>query len=120
MKKYILLTFLTFSTSTYAFELPSDDTLYTVGTLMIVADWAQTKQISRNPDRWDEINPILGEEPHPDRVDAYFAIATIGYNVVGRKFVNTPTKKVLYHGSIMLMQGWALTNNVSLGVRMKF
>ena len=42
---------------------------------MHLADWAQTKNIARNPEKfYEKVNLILGDHPHPDKVDAYFAL----------------------------------------------
>jgi len=42
-------------------------------------DWAQTRNIARNSDKWREINPILGEHPSEDKVDAYFAVMALAH-----------------------------------------
>lgn len=36
-------------------------------------DWQQTVDISKNPDKYSEANPILGEHPDEDKVNMYFA-----------------------------------------------
>lgn len=36
-----------------------------------MADWAQTRQISRDPHRHEEANPFLGPHPSQERVDRY-------------------------------------------------
>lgn len=36
-------------------------------------DWAQTRVIAQHPERWREMNPILGEHPLPTAVNIYFA-----------------------------------------------
>jgi hypothetical protein len=41
------------------------------GTLT-AADWAQTRNISRNPERWMETNPLMGNHPATSRVDTHF------------------------------------------------
>ena len=38
-------------------------------------DWMQTRQIAQNPDKYRELNPILGEHPSTGEVDVYFAAA---------------------------------------------
>ena len=36
-------------------------------------DWKQTLDISKNPDKFSEANPILGEHPDERKVHVYFA-----------------------------------------------
>ena len=38
------------------------------------ADWAQTTQIARNPDRYYEMNPLLGKHPSTGRVNTHFIL----------------------------------------------
>lgn len=49
--------------------------LFSIGLalLMLVLDWKQTLVIARNPDKWREINPILGDHPSPLRVHVWFS-----------------------------------------------
>ncbi len=66
---------------------------------LMLADWAQTRQIARNPGAgvryvpgvgWrdypgvHEINPILGREPSATAVNAYFAGLTAAHAVAAR------------------------------------
>jgi hypothetical protein len=37
-----------------------------------IADWSQTRVISKNPDRWYETNRFLGANPSLSEVNAYF------------------------------------------------
>jgi len=42
--------------------------------VMLTIDWQQTLKIARNPDKWRELNFILGQHPTPKKVNIYFAI----------------------------------------------
>lgn len=57
----------------------------TLGAMYLTAhaiDWAQTRQIIREPGMW-ELNPILGRHPSRARVNAYFALTPLaGYLVL--------------------------------------
>lgn len=51
----------------------------TLGAMYMTAhaiDWAQTRQIIREPGMWER-NPILGRHPSRARVNAYFVITPI-------------------------------------------
>lgn len=74
--KNILAAFLfLFSINACAFdEWTSDDKTREAVYLAVDAiDWLQTRNIARNPDKYYETNPILGQHPSVGRVNVYFA-----------------------------------------------
>ncbi len=42
-----------------------------------IIDWRQTRRIAEQPDRYWEINPLIGRHPSQDRVDQYFLISAV-------------------------------------------
>ena len=42
-------------------------------------DWAQTRTIAKNPNKYSEINPILGRHPSTGRVNNYFLATGLGH-----------------------------------------
>jgi hypothetical protein len=40
-------------------------------------DWKQTLEISKNPDKYSETNPILGDHPDESKVHTYFATCAL-------------------------------------------
>jgi len=53
-----------------------------VVTALLIADWAQTRWIVKNPVDSHERNPILGEHPSAGQVNTYFAVAVIGHAAI--------------------------------------
>jgi hypothetical protein len=45
--------------------------------LLLIIDFRQTTKIAKNPDRWGEMNPILGKHPSVKKVLIYFIIVMI-------------------------------------------
>lgn len=45
-------------------------------------DWAQTRNIARNPDKWHEQNGVLGEHPTVSQVDNYFISMAVAHVVI--------------------------------------
>lgn len=45
-------------------------------------DWKQTLEISKNPDKYSETNPILGDHPDESKVHAYFAACALTHALV--------------------------------------
>ncbi len=63
----------------------TDTALQVVGSSLALVEWAQTRVIADNPDRYHEhYNPLLGEHPDRSRVDAYFAASMVGHYLVAR------------------------------------
>ena len=38
-------------------------------------DWAQTRQIAAQPDKWLELNPLLGQHPSRAKVNIIFFVS---------------------------------------------
>jgi hypothetical protein len=81
-------------------------------------DWAQTRTIARNPDRWYEVNPILGEHPSVGRVDGYFAVMALAHIAVSNA-LPTRYRTAWQYVSIGFEAGVA-GHNLSLGIGVKF
>lgn len=45
-------------------------------------DWKQTLEIAKNPDKYSETNPILGEHPDESKVHTYFAACALTHALV--------------------------------------
>jgi hypothetical protein len=65
------------------FKLPEHGTLNKLLEAMYLStslqDWAQTKKISRDPNRFQEKNTFLGEQPSKNKVNAYFLLRGLGH-----------------------------------------
>lgn len=83
-----------------------------------IMDWAQTRTIARNPDRWNEVNPILGEHPSVGRVDAYFAVMALSHMAVS-DVLPTEYRDTWQYLSIGFEAGF-VGHNLSLGIGVWF
>jgi hypothetical protein len=45
-------------------------------------DWRQTQRIANSPEKWRELNPVLGEHPTQKRVNVYFFSAIVAHTVI--------------------------------------
>jgi hypothetical protein len=45
-------------------------------------DWRQTLEISKNPQKYSEANPILGEHPNEGKVHMYFAGCALSHALI--------------------------------------
>ncbi len=41
---------------------------------LMSADWIQTQKIVKNPDKYQELNPVLGPHPSMSKLNTYFAL----------------------------------------------
>ena len=55
--------------------------------ITLVVDWMQTRYISKNPDKYHEINKILGLHPSLEAVNIYFALCIVGVLALSHFFV---------------------------------
>ena len=95
-----------------------DKTLFVASTALLVADWAQTRYIAKNPDQFYERNPILGKHPSVGKVNAYFAGAIIG-NYLLMDYLS-PKNRTLYQAGLISVQIVVVGNNKRIGVGMAF
>lgn len=89
-----------------------------VYTALHLMDWAQTRTIARNPERWRELNPILGAHPSTREVDQYFALTLVGHYVVANLL---PDKyRSLFQHVTISMEAAVTRNNIVLGIKGDF
>lgn len=82
-----------------------------------LADWAQTRNIVRNPDRFREVNPLIGEHPSFGRVDGAFIIGSA--LLFGAAHYWPQYRKQILQWYVVVGAG-VVARNASIGVRMTF
>ena len=95
--KHIILTILMLPMMAHAWTT-TQKALYLSAQSATVIDWAQTRYIAKNPDKFTEVNPLLGEKPSTDKVDA-FMVARLALKVILVSNVVTMT-----HGNFKMSQ----------------
>lgn len=83
-----------------------------------VVDWAQTRYIADNPDRFHETNPIMGRHPSIGRVDRYFATSVLVGAVVLDALPSEYRDYALKAG--LVLEVLVVSNNARIGVGVKF
>ena len=81
-------------------------------------DWAQTRNIARNPDRWYETNAALGRHPSIGSVNSYF----IGMMLVHVGIVTAlPSKyRSTFQFTSIAYEASYVAGNYRLGISAKF
>ena len=83
-----------------------------------VIDWGQTAMIARNPDRYYEMNPMLGRHPSTELVHAYAATGAI-FHLVVTHFL--PSKyRPYWQGVTIGMSAACVANNFNVGLGVRF
>ena len=80
-------------------------------------DWAQTRHIARNPDRWRELNPLLPQHPTLGQVNRHF-IRSIAAGAALVYFL--PEYRLPILKTITVVQFGVTARNAYLGIRMEF
>jgi len=75
----ILFLIIWFPSPSHSFdEWTKEDIITEAAYLSLKAvDWRQTRHIAKNPDRFYEMNPVLGRHPSTGEVDLYFLTTAI-------------------------------------------
>ena len=117
--KIILDLFLLFTSNSQADEWTAADTGREAVYLTLHSiDWAQTRNIARNPDKWYEQNSYLGKHPSVAQVDRYF-IAAGAIQFAVAYYLPAEYRKAFQYVTIGV-EGGAVVHNFSLGIEVKF
>ena len=88
--------------------------LVVLASVLLAIDWRQTITIAKNPDKWHEKNPILGEHPTTMRVNIYFAVCAICV-AIGIYFL-PQTWAIVGLGVLCVVEIYAVFNNFRIGI----
>jgi hypothetical protein len=84
----------------------------------LAVDWGQTRHIAKNPNRFNEKNPMLGTTPSVGKVDAYFVGAMVG--TVALAHVLPSDWRQLFLAGVLVVELNVAQQNRSLGIKMAF
>lgn len=82
-------------------------------------DWAQTREIAANPDKYHERNPILGKHPSQAEVNRYFMLTGLGHYALS-KMLPPEWAKPFQQGTIGLEGYVTGRNKFGIGIGTKF
>lgn len=98
--------------------------------VLTVMDWAQTRHIADNPERFMETGPAadeIGIHPTTGEVNRYFIQTLIVWNGIGyflpdsvTTFGKTWSPKQVFYISLTAYEGSYVMNNRQIGIRMQF
>jgi len=118
MRKLILATLLALSLPVGAEEWTTTQKWLLAGAMSLhVVDWAQTRTIALNPDKYYERNPFLGRHPSVGRVNTHFAIGLVGLPLLAH-YVPSIRNYVLWSWGALELA--AVSNNYYIGIRATF
>lgn len=118
MKYIILLLIIVLLTGCASNWSKADTNRQIVVTGLHLIDWAQTRQIASEPDKYYEINPIMGKHPSKTTVDLYMATSLGGQYLVSN-LLKPEYRKFWQYMWIGVKTG-CVANNFNLGLTGKF
>jgi hypothetical protein len=90
-----------------------------VGAATLMAlDWGQTRYAARNPSRYSERNPMMGDHPSTARVDQYFALASL--LMVGATYILPRSERRVFLSGVIVVETSAVVSNYRIGVKVDF
>ncbi len=93
----------------------TDKALAATAMTSLAIDWRQTQTIAENPNRWYELNPILGHHPSIGAVNRHFAFNAV---LIGTIANYLPSKyRKVYLGAVSVVELSFAKHNYGLGIR---
>ena len=83
-----------------------------------IIDWGQTLDIADNPDRFHELNPLLGKHPSRGQVNRLFVAGAVAHPIAMGMF-RPPYRAWLQYVSLGIT-GVVVTRNYHIGLRWGF
>jgi hypothetical protein len=119
--KTILLVLLIFALSApaHADEWSKTDIgLQAAVTALMVVDWGQTLNAASQPDKYCEMNPILGKHPSRGSINTYFATAIIGHAAISH--ILPQDYRRIWQSIFIGVELAATSINYQAGVKIRF
>jgi hypothetical protein len=83
-----------------------------------VIDWGQTLSIADNPDKYHEINPLIGKHPSRGRVNTYMLASAALHPLV--TYVLPSEYRWYWLGGTLTLSTACVINNNSIGLKIGF
>lgn len=92
---------------------------YLASNVLLMADWATTRDMTRRYDEgFRERNILLGHQPSRDKLDLYFVTVLVGH-YFATDWLSSKNRDIYLMG-ITVIEGAAVANNLSIGLRLRF
>ncbi len=121
MTKIMIIIFILFIpfTSFASDDWTKEDTMREVAWGVIhVIDWGQTLEAARQPDKYHELNPILGRHPSIGNVNVYMGLSAIGH--LGISYILPKKIRPYWQWVSIGVSGACIINNFNVGLGVKF
>lgn len=84
-----------------------------VANSLLIADWAQTHAIRKDPTKL-ELNPLLGSHPDSAAINTHFLAGLVVLNVLG------PRLNPVFLNTFIAIEGGIVARNYMIGIRIPF
>ena|SRR5258706_13980558 len=110
---------LLFPSICFAGDWSKEDTYrQTTFTGLMILDWAQTRTIAKNPDRFQELNKIEGQHPTLAKINTYHSVGIIGHAAVS--YILPRSYRETWQYVWIGIEVEAVRHNYRMGIRMDF
>lgn len=86
-----------------------------VYSVLHVVDWQQTRTIAANPERYKELNPLLGKHPSIQEVDIYMASSLLAH--IGIAYILPLKWREAFQYVTIGERGSTVYGNIRIGIR---
>ena len=83
-----------------------------------IVDWGQTLEIARHPDKFNEMNPLMGKHPSVGRVNTYMGLSAMGHLIIS--YVLPDKYRIYWQWITIGMSGACVINNFNIGLKVRF
>jgi len=120
MKSLLIITIILFSTSVHAADPWSKQDIALESTYLVLhaLDLGQTLDIARQPDKYYELNPILGR--HPTKSDVYAYFLTTAMVHIGVTHWLPARCRPWFQGLTIGLSGGCVMHNFNIGLQVRF
>jgi hypothetical protein len=96
----------------------NEQRMFVASNIAMAADWATTRNLTRRySEGYYEKNQILGPYPSKDRVDLFFIGSIIANYYIADALGQY---RIFYLGARTAVHGQAVSNNINIGLRLRF
>ncbi len=115
---YAVIIFFVITSVSFADPFTTQDKILEATYLSLhVIDWGQSQHIARNPDRFNEINPILGSHPTAGSVNTYMLVSGLLHPAISY-VLPQPYRKWFQYGTLGIKAG-LVGNNIAIGAGLR-
>jgi hypothetical protein len=118
MKKLLIIFLLLIPITSYSKWTKQDTHRELIWQSFHIIDWGQTLDISKNPDKYYEMNPILGKHPSVSDVNLWAVGASTFH--FGLSYIMPKEYRKIFQWTTIGFKGYTIYNNHKINLKVNF